>query len=171
MTGPSIDPRLELIVAMDPDGVIGRDNALPWHLPDDLRHFKQLTSGHTLVMGRKTHESIGRPLPERRNLVLTRQPDWTAPGVEVFGDLDAALAAAGTDRVFIIGGAALFQATLPHAAVLHRTLVHERHPGDVYFPDMGADWTVVWAQVHAADAQHACGFTLERLERRTDRAV
>jgi dihydrofolate reductase len=166
-----IDPRLELVVAVDPDGVIGRDNRLPWHLPDELRHFKRITSGHVVVMGRKTQESIGRPLPNRRNLVLTHQTGWTAPGVEVYHDLEDALAAAGAGPIFVIGGSGLFQATLPRAAVLHLTRVHERHPGDVYFPDIGTGWTVVWEEVHEPDARHASGFTLQRLERRPAREV
>jgi dihydrofolate reductase len=160
-----IEHRLELIVAMDPDGVIGRDNQLPWHLPDDLRYFKRVTTGHTLVMGRRTFESIGRPLPNRRNLVLSRQPGWRCPGVEVFPDLDAALTAAGPGPVFIIGGAELFRAALPRAAVLHLTRVHQRHPGDVLFPPIGPGWTLAWEEVHPADESHASGFTIQRLER------
>ncbi|AGA32758.1 Dihydrofolate reductase [Thioalkalivibrio nitratireducens DSM 14787] len=160
-----IDPRLEIIVAMDPDRVIGRDNALPWHLPDDLRHFRRLTTGHTVVMGRRTHESIGRPLPDRRNLVLTRQPGWAAPGVEVFAAFEEALAAADSGRVFVIGGAELFKAALPRAAVLHLTRVHDRHPGDVRFPAFGDDWTLVWEEDHPPDERHSSGFTFQRLER------
>ncbi len=162
----SIDPRVEIIVAMDPDRVIGRDNQLPWHLPKDLKHFKRITTGHTLVMGRRTYESIGRPLPNRRSIVLTRQPDWQAPGVETQPDLERALAAAGAGPVFVIGGAELFREALPRAAVLHLTRVHERFPGDVYFPPTGDDWTVVWEEKHGSDADHASGFTFQRLERR-----
>jgi len=161
----TIDPRLELIVAMDPDQVIGRDNQLPWHLPDDLRHFKRVTDGHTVLMGRRTHESIGRPLPNRRNLVLSRRPGWNPEGIEVFPDLDSALAAAGPDRIFIIGGADLFRLTLPRAAVLHLTRVHERFIGDVFFPPLGAGWNVVWEHSHDADERHTSAFTIQRLER------
>ena len=166
-TNGAVDPRLEIVVAMDPDGVIGRDNQLPWHLPDDLRHFKRITTGHTVVMGRRTHESIGRPLPNRRNVVLSRRPGWQAPGIEVQPDLDSALAAAGDEPVFIIGGAELFRETLPRAAVLHLTRVHECFPGDVHFPPPGPGWELVWEEVHEADARHACGFTFQRLERST----
>ncbi|MFO8154246.1 dihydrofolate reductase [Thioalkalivibrio sp.] len=163
----TVDPRLEIVVAMDPDGVIGRNNQLPWHLPDDLRHFKRITTGHTVVMGRRTHESIGRPLPNRRNIVLSRRTGWEASGIEVQPDLDTALATAGNGPVFIIGGAELFRETLPRAAVLHLTRVHERFPGDVHFPPIGDGWELVWEEVHEADSRHASGFTLQRLERRT----
>lgn len=161
-----VDPRLEIIVAMDPDGVIGRDNELPWHLPADLKHFKRITTGHTLVMGRRTYESIGRPLPNRRNIVLSRQPGWQAPGVETQPDLETALAVAGTGPIFIIGGAELFREALPRAAVLHRTRVHQRFPGDVHFPPAGDDWKLVWEEEHASDTQHRSGYTFQRLERR-----
>jgi dihydrofolate reductase len=161
----SVDPRVQIIVAMDPDRVIGRDNQLPWHLPDDLRYFKRITSGHTVVMGRRTYESIGRPLPNRRNIVLTRQTGWQAPGVEVHANLDAALAAAGDGPVFVIGGAELFRAALPRAAVLHLTRVHRCYPGDVHFPSEGHGWTVTWEEKHEADARHESGFTIQRLER------
>lgn len=164
---PEVDPRLQIIVAMDPDGVIGRDNRLPWHLPEDLRHFKRITTGHTVVMGRRTYESIGRPLPNRRNIVLSRQADWEAPGIEVHADLDSALAAAGEGPVFVIGGAELFRETLPRAAVLHLTRVHQRYPGDVHFPDAGKDWILTWEEMHPADARHASAFTFQRLERRS----
>jgi dihydrofolate reductase len=167
-TPSAIDPRLELIVAMDPDQVIGRDNRLPWHLPDDLRYFKRVTTGQTVLMGRRTFESIGRPLPNRRNLVLSRQPGWGAQGIEVFPDLDSALDAAGPDTIFIIGGADLFRATLPRAAVLHVTRVHDRFPGDVFFPPLGTGWNVAWEEPHAADERHASAFTIQRLERSTE---
>src|SRR4051794_17891478 len=106
-----------LVVAHARNGVIGRDGALPWHLPTDMQHFRELTTGGTVVMGRKTYASIPdrfRPLPGRRNLVLSRDPTYTAPGVEVFGDLDAALDAAGQD-CFVIGGGTTYAAALPAA--------------------------------------------------------
>ncbi|TVP82941.1 dihydrofolate reductase [Thioalkalivibrio sp.] len=161
----AVDPRLQIIVAMDPDRVIGRDNQLPWHLPEDLKHFKRITSGHTLVMGRRTHESIGRPLPNRRNIVLTRQAHWRAPGVEVHPDLESALAVAGDVPVFVIGGAELFREALPRAAVIHLTKVHRRFPGDVFFPPADDGWSVAWEEEHGPDANHESGFTFQRLER------
>jgi len=160
-------PELHLIVALDPDHVIGRDNDLPWRLPKDLQHFKRVTDGHPMIMGRRTFESIGRPLPGRRNLVLTRQADWSADGVEVYPDLDAALATIDTGPVFVIGGAGLFAEALPRASTLHLTRVHQRHAGDTWFPSIDpAQWETVWSEHHEGDERHACPFTFERLERR-----
>lgn len=129
-------PPLALIVAVARDGIIGRDGALPWHLPEDLRHFKRLTRGHAIVMGRRTFESIGRPLPERRNLVVSRTLVAPPPGVELFPSLDAALAAARTTdpEPFVIGGAALYAEALPRATTLHLTEVDRDVSGDVRFP-------------------------------------
>jgi len=126
---------LSAIVAMTPDRVIGRSGTLPWQLPEDLAFFKRTTTGHAIVMGRKTHESIGRPLPRRRNIVLTRDPSWSAPGVEVIHqprdlwqlpDLDG--------RVFIIGGAEIYAAFLPHVDELLVSHIFARHEGDTLFP-------------------------------------
>jgi dihydrofolate reductase len=129
-------PPLALIVAVARDGIIGRDGALPWHLPEDLRHFKRLTRGHAIVMGRRTFESIGRPLPERRNLVVSRTLAAPPPGVELFPSLDAALAAARTTdpEPFVIGGAALYAEALPRATTLHLTEIDRDVSGDVRFP-------------------------------------
>ncbi|WP_019624663.1 dihydrofolate reductase [Thioalkalivibrio thiocyanoxidans] len=160
-------PEIHLIVALDPDHVIGRDNDLPWHLPKDLQHFKRVTDGHPIIMGRRTFESIGRPLPKRRNLVLTRQADWQTDGVEVYPDLDSALASIPEGPAFVIGGAGLFAEALPRASVLHLTRVHEPHAGDTWFPAINPDdWDCVWSEHHAPDDRHACGFTFQRLERR-----
>jgi dihydrofolate reductase len=129
-------PPLALIVAVARDGIIGRDGGLPWHLPEDLRHFKRLTRGHAIVMGRRTFESIGRPLPERRNLVVSRTLTAPPPGVELFASLDAALAAARTTdpEPFVIGGAALYAEALPRATTLHLTEIDRDVSGDVRFP-------------------------------------
>lgn len=128
--------RLTAIVAMTPDRVIGRDSKLPWNLPADLAFFKRTTSGHPIVMGRKTFESIGRPLPKRRNIVLTRDPLWTAAGVEVIHQPAALrdLPEIG-GRVFIIGGSEIYAAFLPELEDLLVTHVFENHPGDVWFPE------------------------------------
>ncbi len=125
------------IVAMDPDRVIGRDGTLPWHLPGDLAFFKRTTTGHAIVMGRKTYDSIGRPLPNRRNIVLTRNPDWSAPGIEVIRDptqLDS-LGLPADESVFIIGGAQVYEIFLPLLDELLVTHVRTRHPGDTRFPE------------------------------------
>jgi len=130
-------PRLSAIVAMGPDRVIGRNGALPWHLPGDLAFFKRTTTGHAILMGRKTYESIGRPLPMRRNIVLTRNPDWPAPkGVGTIhspADLDT-LALPDEQTVFVIGGAQIYELFLPRLDELIVTHVFAPHPGDTYFP-------------------------------------
>ncbi|MCG8460024.1 MAG: dihydrofolate reductase, partial [Holophagales bacterium] len=113
---PPYDPRIGLVVAASENGVIGRRGQLPWRLPDELRHFKCLTVGHVLVTGRKTFESIGRPLPRRRSLVLTRRPGYRAEGIEVAPDLDTALAlAADAEQIFVVGGASVYAEALPRA--------------------------------------------------------
>ena len=128
-------PRLTAIVAMTPSHVIGRGGDLPWHLPEDLKFFKRTTSGHPIVMGRKTYESIGRPLPKRRNIVLTRDPAWSAPGVETITSPEQlnALEDLG-DTVFIIGGAEIYQAFMPHLDELLVSHVFAEHEGDTFFP-------------------------------------
>jgi dihydrofolate reductase len=128
--------RLIAIVAMTPERVIGREGDLPWHLPEDLAFFKRTTSGHTIVMGRKTYESIGRPLPKRRNIVLTRDTAWTAPGVEVIHSPDDLGTIPGLgDSVFIIGGAEIYAAFLGRLDELLVSRVFESYPGDTRFPE------------------------------------
>ncbi len=132
---------LALIVAWaGPDRVIGRQGALPWHLPEDLQRFRRLTWGHAILMGRATFQSIGRPLPGRRNLVLTQRRDFCPPGVEVFASLDAALDAAysGDPQPYVIGGARLYEQTLPLATRLDVTEIAQPHAGDVHFPGFAA---------------------------------
>lgn len=147
---PAPDPRataatvaagLTAIVAMTPDRVIGRAGTLPWHLPEDLAFFKRTTTGHPIVMGRKTYESIGRPLPRRRNIVLTRDPSWSAPGVEVIHHPDELrLLPDLNGRVFIIGGAEVYAAFLPLIDELLISHVFEGHEGDTVFPSFEADF-------------------------------
>ena len=122
------------IVAMTRDRVIGRDGTLPWHLPGDLKFFKRTTHGHPIVMGRATYESIGRPLPGRRNVVLTRNADWQADGVEVIHHPDDLRKWLSEDTVFVIGGAEIYTAMLDMLDELIVTWVHESHAGDTYFP-------------------------------------
>ena len=126
---------LSLIVAVAENGVIGRDNALPWHISEDLRYFKQVTSGKTVIMGRKTYQSIGRPLPNRTNIVITRDPVFTADGVLVAHSLDAALARAGDGEAVVIGGSSLFGEALGRAGRFYLTEIHRAYEGDVHFPD------------------------------------
>ncbi|MGB5286750.1 MAG: dihydrofolate reductase [Polyangiales bacterium] len=127
---------LALIVAVARNGVIGKDGGLPWHLSEDLKHFKKTTSGHAIIMGRKTYDSIGRPLPKRRNIVVTRQADAQFPGCERVESIDAAIALGRTSDPcpFIIGGASLYEAALPIATELHVTTIDEDVEGDTYFP-------------------------------------
>jgi dihydrofolate reductase len=142
---PAPSPAVEIVVAMARNRVIGRDNALPWRLPEDLRHFRALTLGHPIVMGRKTWESLGRPLPGRRNLVVSRDPSHAAGGCEVFSTLACALeACGGADRIFVIGGARLYAAALPIATLLHVTEIDAEFAGDTCFPEV--DWSA-WREV------------------------
>ncbi|MEP7206327.1 MAG: dihydrofolate reductase [Casimicrobiaceae bacterium] len=123
------------MVAVAANGVIGNGNALPWRLPADLRHFRRLTTGHAVIMGRKTWDSIGRPLPDRQNLVVTRNHAFAAPGAEALPSLEAAMAAVRLPPpVFCIGGADLFRDALPHAARLHVTEIDAAVDGDILFP-------------------------------------
>lgn len=131
---------LSLIAAMAKNRVIGRDNALPWRLPEDLRHFKATTLGKPVIMGRKTWESLGRPLPGRRNLVVSRNADYRAAGGEVFASLAAALAACCDEpECFVIGGAELYRQALPLAQRIHLTEIGEDFAGDASFPELPAD--------------------------------
>ena len=133
---------ISLIVAMDRNRLIGRDNGLPWHLPADLRHFKSITLGKPVVMGRKTYESIGKPLPERHNIVVTRTADFAAPGCTVVGSPDAAVAAAGAAaEIMVIGGAQLYADFLPRAQRIYLTRVDADFEGDAWFPELRAsEW-------------------------------
>ena len=127
---------LTAIVAMTPERIIGRDNSLPWHFPEDLRFFKRTTSGHPVVMGRKTFDSIGKPLPNRQNIVLTRDHSWAAEGVEaIYSPDDLASLHLRTPSVFIIGGAEIYTLFLPRLDSLLVSWVHESHAGDTFFPD------------------------------------
>jgi dihydrofolate reductase len=136
---------ISLIWAEASDRVIGMDRALPWHLPEDMRRFKELTMGSTVVMGRITWESLPakfRPLPGRRNVVITRQASYDAPGAEVVSSLEDALGRTDGD-VWVIGGASIYEQALPHADRVVRTRVHLQVEGDTHAPVLGADWTMV----------------------------
>lgn len=162
--------RLALVVAAAENGVIGRGNELPWHLPDDLQRFKHLTLGKPMVMGRKTYDSIGRPLPGRTSIVVTRQPGLTLPGCIVVHSLDAALAAAGdVPEVAVIGGEQLFRHALPRADLIHLTRVHAAVPGDTFLPALEPQhWREHVVAEHPADQRHAYAFSFIEMTR--DRA-
>jgi len=135
---------ISLIVAMGRNRVIGQNNQMPWHLPNDLQHFKNTTRGHTVVMGRKTFESIGRPLPDRRNIVLTRQTDYAPAGVEVVHTLDE-LHFPADEEVFIIGGSEIFSAFLPVADRLYITYIEGAFTGDTFFPPYDRnEWKLIY---------------------------
>jgi dihydrofolate reductase len=141
-------PRVSLIAALARNLVIGRDNGIPWHLPDDLKRFKQLTLGHPLVMGRKTFESIlaiaGKPLPGRESIVVTRSARYSPPGCRIVPSLDAALAAAGANEVFVIGGGELYALAMPLAERLYLTEIDADFEGDTLFPRFErAAWTEI----------------------------
>lgn len=158
---------LSLIWAMAENGVIGRDGGLPWSLPDDLARFKSLTKGNTVVMGRRTWESLWtRPLPHRANIVVSRRHDFEAEGAQVARSLGEALALAPTEQIYCIGGAGLFVKALPFATRLEMTLVHADVEGDVFMPAINwTQWMVVAEEFHGEDDRHEYSFTFRTLER------
>lgn len=160
--------RLSLIVAMAKNRVIGAAGAIPWHLPNELKLFKSLTMGHPIVMGRKTHESIGRLLPGRTTVIVTRQESYSVPGAIVAHSVPAALAACeGHDEVFVIGGADLFRESLPIADRLYLTVVDAEPAGDTHMPDFDeSDWTLTSSQDFGQDERHAHAYSLRIYDRR-----
>jgi dihydrofolate reductase len=162
------NPIVTLIVAVADSGVIGRDNALPWHLPDDLKRFKRVTLGKPVVMGRKTFESIGKPLPGRQNIVVTRDANYRREGITVVHGVDAALdASAGQAEIMVIGGAELFRLFLPLASRVHLTRVHGDIPGDVKWAPLDVhEWKIVESESHETDERHIYTMTFEVWEKR-----
>ena len=154
---------VSLVLAVSENGVIGRDNQLPWHLPADLRFFKQLTTGHTVIMGRKTYDSIGKPLPNRRNVVVSRKVGYAIDGVEVFESLGAALKACiGEDEVFIIGGGTIYAKALDLDIVdrIYMTLVHADFEGDTKFEvPIAKHWLTDHVERHGADEKNAYAYS------------
>ena len=159
--------RRALVVAMSRNGVIGRDNRLPWRLPADLAFFKRVTMGHPVIMGRRTYESIGKPLPGRANIVVSGNPAFRAPGCTVVRSMDEAYRAAGdAGEVAIIGGSAIFEAALPQADVIYLTEVDADVEGDVFFPPFDrSQWRETELERHAPDDRHAYPFRILKLER------
>jgi dihydrofolate reductase len=154
---------ITLVVAVADNGVIGRDNALPWHLPEDLKRFKQITLGKPIVMGRKTYDSIGRPLPGRQNIVLTRDADYRREGVTVVHSVESAItAAAGAAEIMVIGGAGLFEMFMPQAQRIHLTRVHGDVSGDVFWHEIDPRlWCLVDRMSFPADERHAHSMSFE----------
>jgi dihydrofolate reductase len=158
---------LALVVAMTRERVIGRDKGMPWHLPDDLKRFKALTLGKPMLMGRKTFESIGRPLPGRTSLVMTRDLNWRAEGVIVVRSLEDAFArAGGVPEISVVGGAEVFRLALPLAQRIYLTTIHASIPGDTFFPPIDpVQWRESERSEHPADTRHAYAMTFSTLER------
>ncbi len=157
---------ISFIVAMSENRVIGVGNRLPWHIPEDLKRFKRITSGHPVIMGRKTFDSIGKPLPGRANIVITRNKDWAVPGVLIVNSLDDAITLAekqtGSNEIFILGGGQIFQEALPRADRIYLTIVHTEIQGDTYFPEFDAkNYKATLEEKHSGSPS----FTFRDLER------
>jgi dihydrofolate reductase len=159
---------ITVVVAADRRGVIGRAGGLPWHLPNDLKRFKRITMGKPIVMGRRTWDSIGKPLPGRHNIVISRQRGLAAAGATFVHSLDDALRAAGpVPEVCVIGGADIFRAALPDARTVELTVVEAEVDGDTFLPPLDpADWVEVMREPHAVDERHAYPYTFVTLHRR-----
>ncbi len=162
-------PVLSAIVAMSENRVIGKDNKLPWHLPADLKHFKEITTGHFIIMGRKTFESIGKSLPNRTNIVLSRDGTFQALGCQTLGSIDDAIdqaKSAQQDEIFIIGGAEIYRQLLPNVKRLYLTIVHSHFDGDAWFPELNAaEWREVSRERHPPDEKNMYAYTFVIMER------
>jgi len=160
--------RLSIIVAMDRNGVIGAGGRLPWRLPADLKRFRQITMGKPLLMGRRTHESIGRSLPGRENIIVSRDPTFRAPGCTVAGSIEAALKhCAGAEEVMVMGGAELYSQTLELGERIHLTEVHADVAGDTFFPPWQRDeWREVSREDFPADQANEYAYSFVVLEKR-----
>jgi dihydrofolate reductase len=154
------------IVAISENRAIGKNNQLLWHLPADLKHFKDITSGHTIIMGRKTFDSVGKPLPNRRNIVVTRQA-ITIPGCEVVGSIDEALALCdGEEEVFIGGGAEIYRTAMHRTDRIYLTIVHQHFEADTFFPEIGQnEWKEASHEDHQADHKNPFPYSFITLER------
>lgn len=149
-------PQISLIVAIDENKAIGKDNQLLWHLPNDLKFFKKTTSGHTIIMGRKTYDSIGKPLPNRRNMVITRNKDLKIEGVEFYTSLREAIQNSKSENeVFVIGGSEIYNQALPLSNKIYLTQVHHKFEADTYLESLNlSDWEVVKQEDHFKDEKH-----------------
>lgn len=154
-------PLLSIVCAMDKNRLIGNNNELPWHLPADLALFKNITLGKPIIMGRKTFDSIGRPLPGRQNIVITSNADWCAEGCDVANSIDKALSLANdTDEAMLIGGASLYEQTIEIADILYLTLIDHAYTGDTWFPDFNPHhWIVAEENFYKADEKNSHSFS------------
>jgi dihydrofolate reductase len=157
---------MEIVVAMTDNFVIGANGDMPWHLPADLQHFKKLTSGGAIVMGRRTWESIGRPLPNRKNIIVTRQDGFRADGATVVHSLDEAVQAASGKKLFIIGGGEIYKSSLDRATLLHITRIHTTIDGDTYFPEVDtSSWKLCASTNRPSDSNNCHSMTFESWSR------
>ncbi len=161
-------PQLSIIVAMANNRVIGNQNQLPWHLPADLKHFKALTLGKAVIMGRKTYESIGKPLPQRRNIIISRQTSFAVPDCEIVHSLQQALTLIKNEpEGMIIGGNQIFLAALPMTTRIYLTVIHHNFAGDVVFPELDmSEWQEISHEDHAANEKNLYSFSFITLERK-----
>jgi dihydrofolate reductase len=161
---------ISFIVAVSENNVIGKNNKLPWHLPSDMKYFKNQTWAMPVVMGRKTFEALGKPLEGRTNIVITRQPDWKPGGVEIVHSIDQAIVEAtklDAKEIFIIGGAEIFSAALPSADRIYLTLIHHNFDGDAFFPELKQDeWKLVSNKDYNADEKNKYAHTFQVWERK-----
>lgn len=160
--------KISIVVAFDKNQLIGRNNQLPWHLPADLKYFKNVTMGHHLIMGRKTYDSIGKPLPGRTSVVITRQHDWKAEGCLVAHSLEDAIRLCGNqEEIFIVGGAEIFKNSLPVATDLYITKINHQFEGDTFFPEINEnEWREILREDHQPDEKNKWGFSFLRFRRK-----
>lgn len=151
------------IAAAAENNALGKDNQLLWHLPDDFKHFKDLTSGHFIILGRKTFESFPKPLPNRTHVIITRNKDYKAEGCIVVNSIEQAIEATPVNEdVFVIGGAEIYKQSLPFSNKIELTRVHQDFEADAFFPDLNEDeWQLVHSKYHAKDEKHAIDFTFQ----------
>lgn len=169
MTNELKSPSLSIAVAIGENSAIGKNNQLLWHMPADLKFFKQTTSGHTVIMGRKTFDSVGKPLPNRRNIVITRDSQLKIDGVEVVNSLDEAITASQNEEksVFIVGGAEIYKQALPKTEILYLTTIHHTFDADTFFPEFDRnEWNLVSSEAHQADEKNKYDYTFEVLKRK-----
>ena len=163
---------ISLIGAMGKNRELGFGNKLPWHLPDDLKRFRETTRGHAVIMGRKTYESIGQPLPQRKNIIVTRNPDYRAEGCLAVSSIEEAFKAAGEEggdsEIFVIGGEEIYRLALPYADKLYLTFVDTALPADAFFPEFDEnDWRVTYEEAHGKDDKHPYVFIFKTYEKKT----